>query len=244
MQKNENNNYKLLIVEGNIGSGKSTFLKIIKENLACQVVFEPHAKWQDIQGTGNLLENFYQDTPRWAYTFQSYAFITRTLEQKKNALKNPYPIQILERSVFSDKYCFAKNLFESGKMSNLEWTLYLEWFSWFLDDHVKKPDGFIYLRTNPQTCHERLLKRARYEEKAVPIDYLQKLHNKHEKWLTKQITLDDYKKDVSVLILECDQKFETNKRKQLKLIEKINNFFDIHYLQKTPQNFKDSYLSL
>lgn len=244
MQKSENQNYKLLIVEGNIGAGKSTFLKILKENLACQVVLEPHEKWQNINGQGNLLENFYNNTPRWAYTFQSYAFITRTLEQKNSALKNPYPIQILERSVFSDRYCFAKNLFETGQMSSLEWTLYQEWFSWFMQDHVKKPNGFIYLRTNPKTCYNRLLKRARHEEQAVPISYLEKLHDKHEKWLTKQIPLDAYIRDVPVLILDCNQEFETDKRKQIKLIEKINNFFDVNYLQQRPQKCKNSSLSL
>jgi len=244
MQTDGNSNSKLLIVEGNIGAGKSTFLKIIEENLACQIVFEPHTKWQDIQGKGNLLEKFYQDTPRWAYTFQSYAFITRTLAQKNSALKNPYPVQILERSVFSDRYCFAKNLFESGQMSNLEWTLYLEWFSWFLEDHVKKPDGFIYLQTNPQTCLKRLLQRARHEEQSVPLEYLQQLHDKHEQWLTQQVDLHDYIKDVPVLSLECNQEFETNRAQQLKLIEQINNFFCVDYLQKTPQNLKNSDLSL
>ena len=148
MLKQKNDNYRLLIIEGNIGAGKSTFLKIIKKHLACQIVYEPHQKWQDIQGKGNLLENFYKDTPRWAYTFQSYAFITRTLAQKKNALINPHDIQILERSVFSDRHCFAKNLFESGTMSSLEWTLYREWFSWFLNDHVKKTGRIHLLKNN------------------------------------------------------------------------------------------------
>jgi len=244
MQPQDKKNYKLLIVEGNIGAGKSTFLKIIQEHLACQVVFEPHEKWQNIANQGNLLENFYTDTPRWAYTFQSYAFITRTLAQKNNALKNPYSTQILERSVFSDRYCFAKNLFESGQMSNLEWTLYLEWFSWFLDDHVKKPDGFIYLRTNPQTCYKRLLKRNRSEEQSVPLAYLEKLHEKHERWLVGKEEIESYVKNVPVLSLECDKEFEADKAQQEKLISEIRMFFDITYHSSIEQNSKNSSLSL
>ena len=166
------------------------------------------------------------------------------MAQKKHALKNPYSTQVLERSVFSDRHCFAKNLFESGQMSSLEWTLYLEWFSWFLTDHVKKPDGFIYLQTNPQTCHKRLLKRERSEEKSVPLEYLEKLHEKHEGWLVRQESTDEYVKDVPVLILECDQEFENDQTQQARLISKIIDFFDVNYHDNWQQNIKNSSLSL
>ena len=116
---------KCLIVEGNIGAGKSTFLKILNDYLNVQLVYEPHSKWQDVGGSGNLLDNFYSDPARWAYTFQSYAFITRVLEQKNMAEQSPFPVQILERSVYSDRYCFAKNCHEMGTISDLEWQLYL-----------------------------------------------------------------------------------------------------------------------
>jgi len=234
----------LFIVEGNIGAGKSTFLKIIQENLACQVVFEPHEKWQDIAGKGNLLENFYTNTPRWAYTFQSYAFITRTLAQKQSVKKYPHITQILERSVFSDKYCFAKNLYENGIMSSLEWTLYQEWFGWFFQDHVEKPDGFIYLRTTPQTCYNRLKKRNRSEEKTVPLKYLEQLHEKHENWLIKQKDLDHYVQDVPVLALDCNKEFETDEVQKNKLLHKITEFFDINLYHPAKQINKKSSLNL
>jgi len=235
---------QLLVLEGNIGAGKSTFLKIVGQYLGCQIVFEPHEKWQNIEGKGNLLEKFYNDAPRWAYTFQSYAFITRTLEQKKHEIKNPHSTQILERSVFSDRYCFAKNIFEEGKMSDLEWTLYKEWFSWFLEDHVTKPSGFIYLQTTPETCYKRLQKRNRTEELTVTLDYLQNLHKKHESWLVKKEAIDDYIKDVPVLILECNQEFESDKEQQEKLTEKIRTTFGVNYHQSTAKNEKSSSLSL
>ncbi|MFC1842736.1 deoxynucleoside kinase [Candidatus Dependentiae bacterium] len=242
--RDKNKKPRLLIVEGNIGAGKSTFLKIIQENLACKIVFEPHEKWQDIAGKGNLLENFYNNTPRWAYTFQSYAFITRTLAQKQSAKKYPSTTQVLERSVFSDKYCFAKNLYESGAMSDIEWTLYKEWFDWFFEDHIQKPNGFIYLRTTPQTCYNRLKKRNRSEEKEVPLAYLQQLHDKHENWLIKKQNLDHYVQDVPVLILECDKEFETDEAQKNKLITKITDFFDINLYQPAQQFNKNSQLNL
>ena len=67
MQKNK----KVLILEGNIGAGKSTFLKILKNNLNVDIIFEPTDKWQDVENEGNILDLFYKDTKRWAYTFQT-----------------------------------------------------------------------------------------------------------------------------------------------------------------------------
>ena len=65
----------LIMIEGNIGAGKSTFLKVLQNQLNADIIFEPTNKWQEIDRESNLLDLFYKDTPRWAYTFQSYAFI-------------------------------------------------------------------------------------------------------------------------------------------------------------------------
>jgi len=216
---------KYFILEGNIGAGKSTFLKIIKNYLHIQVVLEPHEKWQKIDGKHNLLEKFYHETERWAYTFQTYAFVTRVVAQEEYAKQNPYQIQLLERSVFSDRYCFAHAAHENGYMNMLEWKLYQEWFSWLVDGYVQKPNGFIYLRANPETCYKRLVNRKRQEEFGISLDYLKQLDDKHEKWLIQKEGVADYLKDVPVLSLECNADFEHNKQEQEKHIEALVAFF-------------------
>lgn len=200
---------KTFILEGNIGAGKSTFLSLIKDILPVQVVYEPHTQWQHVGADGeNLLDKFYKDTNRWAYTFQSYAFITRLMEQHKYAQLNQFPLQLLERSVYSDRYCFAKNCFEMGTMTSLEWSLYTQWFEWLIDTYATKPDGFIYLHTDPTVCYQRLLKRARSEEVGVTLDYLKLLHDKHEAWLIHKQGISQVLQDVPVLVLNCNQEFE------------------------------------
>lgn len=215
-------------VEGGIGAGKSTFLKVINNFLNAQVVYEPHTKWQDVGGE-NLLEHFYSDTSRWAYTFQTYAFVTRVLEREKAALANNHPFQILERSVFSDRYCFAKNCFELGTMNALEWKLYQEWFEWLIDTYVPKPNGFIYLQTDPLTCYKRILKRNRQEETSVTLEYLQLLHDKHEKWLIHKEDVAPYLKDTPVLVIPVDEEFETNRAMQKAHMAKIIDFLEVQY---------------
>ena len=198
----------ILVVEGNIGAGKSTFLRLIKDYLSLNVIFEPHQRWQSVGGTQNLLELFYTDTQRWAYTFQSYAFITRIIEQEAQILANPEAIHLSERSVFSDRYCFAKNAYENGFMTSLEWKLYQEWFSWLVDRSLILPQGFIYLQTDPRVCYERIAKRARHEEATVALTYLNQLHDKHEQWLVHRQGITDSLKEVPVLVLPCNQEFE------------------------------------
>ncbi len=215
-----------IIVEGNIGAGKSTFLKLLSSALDIQPVFEPHDKWQNIGGE-NLLENFYQDTQRWAYSFQTYAFVSRVIEQENFLEKSKNNNLVLERSVYSDRYCFAKNAFEMGVMTELEWELYKKWFEWLVTGYTIKPTGFIYLQTDPEVCYKRLIKRARSEEKTVRLDYLKKLHSKHEDWLVNKVNIADYLKDLPVLVLNCNKEFENDFVEQSRHFSEISKFFGI-----------------
>ena len=212
---------KYLVVEGNIGAGKSTFLTMLKKYLNVHIVYEPCEQWQNVGGE-NLLAAFYKDTPRWAYTFQTYAFITRILAQEAASVVRDHKIQVLERSVYSDRFCFAKNCYESGLMSSLEWKLYTEWFAWLTEKYVPIPSAFIYLQTDPEICYKRLLKRNRTEENLVPLEYIQKIHEKHESWLIdKQFDSGINLRDVPVLVLSCNNEFEKDEQEQERLIEKI-----------------------
>lgn len=217
----------LLIVEGNIGSGKSTFLKILQNQLSLDVIPEPTNKWQKIGENDNLLDLFYKDTKRWAYTFQSFAFISRIqtyLEHQKTTKKST--IQVLERSVYCDRYCFAKNCFESGTMSTLEWHIYKEWFTWLTSMYTPQPIGFIYLKTDPSICFQRLQKRKRSEESNIPLSYLNLLHAKHEEWLIEQKDVDKELKNIPCLVLDCNKEFETNSAMRDHLLQKVADFIE------------------
>lgn len=97
-----------LCVEGNISVGKTTFLqRIANETLELQdlveVVPEPINKWQDIGPDHfNILDAFYAEPQRYAYTFQNYVFVTRVMQEKESS-GGIKPLRLMERSVFSDR---------------------------------------------------------------------------------------------------------------------------------------------
>lgn len=226
--KKDKGEQRTFIIEGNIGAGKSTFLHMLKQYLNVQIMLEPHEQWQNVGDGHNLLDLFYKDPRRWAYSFQSYAFISRIILQQEHARTNPYTIQIVERSVFSDRYCFALNAYELGYMNALEWKIYQEWFAWLVDTYLVKPDGFIYLRTDPTICYNRLKKRNRHEETGVSLEYITKLHQKHEQWLIDKKEVAPAIAQIPVLILSCDADFEQNKAEEERHVEQVGAFVVTH----------------
>jgi len=131
----------------------------------------------------NILDAFYAEPSRYAYTFQNYVFMTRFI-QEKTTRGSGCPIRIMERSVLSDRNVFTESLSDNSWLTELEYGLYQAWF----DPMIKNfptlvPDGFIYLRADPDTCMRRLRRRARCEELHIDLPYLLSLHDKHERWL-------------------------------------------------------------
>jgi hypothetical protein len=112
------------------------------------------------------------------------------------------PLQILERSIFSDRMVFVRAMHEAGFLGDLELSIYDSWFSMQIgQDRALTPDGFIYLKARPETCIKRLRNRNRSEEAGVDEAYLANLHDKHESWLhfgARQ--LDQYVKDEESLL--------------------------------------------
>jgi deoxyadenosine/deoxycytidine kinase len=218
---------KFLILEGNIGAGKSTMLQLLSGLPSVALIPEPTAKWQHVNQQENLLDLFYKDTPRWAYTFQTYAFLTRLQAVLEYRARNRQDaVHVLERSVYCDRFCFAKNCFEQGLMTALEWHIYQEWFLWLVESYSPMPSGFIYLRTTPEVSYGRLAKRNRPEEQGISLDYLKSLHVKHEQWLIDKIDIFPSLRAVPVLVLDCDKDFEADAAVREEHLLRITDFID------------------
>jgi deoxyadenosine/deoxycytidine kinase len=183
---------KLFSIEGNIGSGKSTFIEKLKEQLkhidGIPVVYvpEPVDEWESIQSVDgrNMIELFYADSKQYAFAFQMMAYITRLAYLKREMKKYPDCILISERSLLADYHVFARMLYDSGDISQEQFEIYKRWFNEFLEDVVMT--GIIYLKTDPQLCFERCTSRARKGENTISLEYLNNCSSMHDKWLNNE----------------------------------------------------------
>jgi len=173
----------LVLLEGNIAAGKTTLGELLTEDDRFRFVREPVERWQSGFAV-NLLERFYTDTPRWSFTMQIGAFLTRaqTLDDLPEHSDTRNGVMVFERSIYCDRHVFAKNLYQQGLMDETEWALYVHFWEYFRTN-VPVPDAIVYLRTPAEECFQRLKIRGRSEEQGITLDYLQQLEARHDEWL-------------------------------------------------------------
>ena len=139
-------------------------------------------EWECIRDPNGetVLEKYYGNQERYAFTFQMMAYISR-LAQLRNAIKKGYRIIITERCVHTDKMVFAQMLYDDKKIEEVEYQIYNKWFDEFIDDI---PDfHYVYVKTTSDVAHARVNKRSRQGEGNIPIEYLEKCHDYHNKWM-------------------------------------------------------------
>ena len=182
---------RIFFVEGNIGTGKSTFLKMIEDmnDNDFQVIYEPLDLWLNFtdENGKNILQYFYEDSKRYAYTFQNIAFLSRVEKLSEIDMTKKYVF--IERSIWSDRNIFAKNCYENGMISEIEYKLYCKWFDWLSEnnDILKNLDySFVYLHVSPEVSHERMNERNRKEENKISLEYLAQIAKKHDDWLLNE----------------------------------------------------------
>ena len=183
-----NKEFKIITIEGNIGSGKSTLLEFLRNELILdnqKVIFmkEPVDEWEYIKDSnGNtMLQKFYENQEKYSFPFQMMAYISRLKLLKETVEKYPNAVIISERSLYTDKYVFAKMLHETNKIEDVSYQIYCKWFDTFVKDYPIS--GIIYVKTDPEICHDRVAKRSRVGESNIPLDYLVSCHKYHNDML-------------------------------------------------------------
>lgn len=204
----------LISIEGNIGSGKSTLVKWLRNEFKNDERFifidEPLNMWlNNIDENGeNMLNKFYNDQQKYGFAFQVMSYTSKMHLVKKALLNNPNKIIITERCIHTDKEVFSKMLYNEGKIETVCYNIYQTMFNEFLND--LGVDKFIYVNTQPEICYNRVKKRKREEEDGIPFDYLNICDKYHQEWVNN---LDN------VLKLDGNNEFEKNEG----LLEKWKN---------------------
>ena len=202
---------KIYTIEGNIGAGKTTILKIIGKNFDdVTFVEEPVSQWQNLGGE-NLLEKFYQDPERWGFTFEFYSMLSKIkcLMKAADSEKN---IIIIERSILSNKI-FIDISKEMNKLNDLEYGMLINTYNFYKQNVYPILNGIIYLNTPVDVCVNRIIQRNRNEECNVDKSYLNILHEKFKE-LSNEST-------IPTLIVDGNYDL---KRDSFKIGENIHNF--------------------
>lgn len=185
-----------VFIEGNIGSGKTTFLNHFQKYKDICLLTEPVDKWRDCAGV-NLLDLMYKEPHRWSHPFQNY--VTLTMLQS-HTLQTDKTVKLMERSIFSSRYCFVENMYKNGTIHEGMYKILKEWYE-MIDKSIHiQADLIVYLRTSPEVVFERMKSRARSEESCVPLQYLKELHELHEDWLIHKKFLSH----IPVLVLDAN----------------------------------------
>ncbi len=164
---------EMIVVDGVVGSGKTTLMNILTEELGVKGFEEPV--------TDNpILGNFYHDRKRYAFSLQIF-FLNRRFRMLKEAQKKK-SLSVMDRSIYGD-VIFAKLLHDGGDMEKEEFDLYKDLLTNMLD-HVEAPKLMIYLKVDVDTAIERIQGRGRDYEQIVERDYWERLNKEYEAYFS------------------------------------------------------------
>jgi deoxyadenosine/deoxycytidine kinase len=164
---------EMIVVDGVVGSGKTTLMNILKEELGVSGFEEPVMD-------NPILGKFYHDRKRYAFPLQIF-FLNRRFHMLKEAQAKKVS-SVMDRSIYGD-VIFAKLLHDGGDMEKDEFDLYQDLLTNMLD-HIEAPRLMIYLRADVDTAIDRIEKRGRDYEQIVERDYWERLNREYEAYFS------------------------------------------------------------
>jgi deoxyadenosine/deoxycytidine kinase len=195
-----------IAVAGNIGSGKTTLAGL----LAKHYDWDAHYEALD---DNPYISDFYDDMQRWSFNLQIYF-----LHSRFNSIiraKNNKNTTILDRTIYEDAYIFAPNLHAMGLMSTRDFDTYQALFS-SIKTLLAAPDLLIYLRSSIGNIVGQIQKRGREYEDSIRLDYLRRLNERYEAWISTY-------KEGKLLVIDVDDiDFENDPSHLGSIINKID----------------------
>ena len=195
-----------IAIAGNIGAGKTSLAELLAKHYKWEAHFE------DVIDNP-YLDDFYNHMERWSFNLQIY-FLKSRFQQLLKIKESKKPI-IQDRTIYEDAHIFAPNLKAMGLMNQRDFKNYQELFE-LLESLIKGPDLLVYLRSSIPNLVNKIHKRGRDYENSISIDYLSRLNERYEAWIST------YDKGEVLVIDVDDLDFVEKKDDFMKIVSKID----------------------
>ena len=193
-------------IAGNIGAGKTSLTELLSKHYGWEAHFE------DVIDNP-YLDDFYNHMERWSFNLQIYFLNSRFRQLESFSNSNKKFIQ--DRTIYEDAHIFAPNLHAMGLMNQRDFNNYQSLFG-LMESMIKGPDILIYLRSSIPNLVHKIHKRGREYENSISIEYLSRLNERYEAWVST------YNKG-KLLVVDVDKiDFVENKADLGSVIQKID----------------------
>lgn len=193
-------------ISGNIGSGKTTLTNLLAKHYKWDTHFE------DVENNP-YLNDFYEDMQRWSFNLQIFYLNSRFTQIQE--IKNSEKTVIQDRTIYEDAFIFAPNLHKMGLMSTKDFENYFSLFS-LMENFISAPDLLIHLRASVPTLVSQISQRGREYEESIRIDYLKRLNERYESWISS------YNKGKVIIVDVDNNNFKENPEDLGKIITDID----------------------
>ncbi len=164
---------RLILVAGNIGSGKTSLTERIGERLGWRTAYESVVD-------NPYLADFYQDMRTWSFHLQVF-FLGHRAHQHEDLARDSRSA-IIDRSIYEDAYIFARALHTLGNLNERDYLSYRQLFDQVVK-HLPPPSLLIYLKAPASILIQRIQQRARNIETGITLEYLELLDSFYEEWM-------------------------------------------------------------
>ncbi len=198
--------YNYVVIEGNIGAGKTTLASKIADQFNAHLILEHFAD-------NPFLPKFYNDPEKYSFPLE-LSFLASRYKQLKEELA---PQNLFKAFTIADYYFTKSLVFASATLTGDEYNLYRQIF-YIIYSSLPKPDIYVYLHLNTDRLIQNIERRGRNYEKSITKEYLQKIQKSYFSFF-KQNPGNKY------LIIDINEiDFVANESNYTKIVDKI--FFD------------------
>ena len=200
---------RYLVIEGNIGAGKTSLCKKIAEDRNAKLILEQFAE-------NPFLPKFYENPERFAFPLE-LSFLADRYNQLKTNVEN---FDLFSDLIIADYFFMKSLIFSASTLQEDEYKLYRQLFD-IIYSSLPKPDLYIYLHKSVENLQKNIKHRARDYEKNISSDYLKSIENGYFNFFKQQT-------DMKIVLIDTNNIDFVNNEKHYKQI--VEAIFEQNYL--------------